>query len=60
MISLGGRLIHSLERGMVKVYFFPRKDRREGMSFEEVIGSIKLKSGSFIFVGDGSCCLMKK
>ena len=57
---LGGRLIHSLERGDVKVYFFPRKDSREGMSFGEIIGRVKLKSGSEIFEGDGSCCLIKK
>ena len=46
---LGGRLIHSLERGEVKVYFFPRKNSNDGISFEEVIGRLKLKLGSVIF-----------
>ena len=57
---LGGRLIHSLERGEVKVYFFPRKDSNKGISFGEVIGRLKLKSGSVIFKDNGNCCLMKK
>ena len=56
----GGKLIHSLEREEVKVYFFPRKDSKEGISFGEVNGRIKLKSGSRIFEGGGNCCLIKK
>ena len=56
----GGRLIHSLESGEVKVYFFSRKDNREGMSFNEIIGRVKLKSESRIFEDNGSCCLIKK
>ena len=57
---LGGRLIHSLERGVEKVYFFSRKDNKEGILFGEVIGRLKLKSGSVIFEGVGNCCLIKK
>ena len=46
---LGGRLIHSLEKGEIKVYFFPRKDNKEGISFDKIIGRLKLKSESVIF-----------
>jgi hypothetical protein len=59
-VFLGGKLIHSLERGVVKVYFFPRKESKEGISFGDVIGRIKLKSGSKILEGGGSFCLIKK
>ena len=54
------RLIHSLKSGEVKMYFFPRKNSRECMSLGKVIGRVKLKLGSRIFEGDGSCCLIKK
>ena len=56
----GDRLIHSLESGEVKVYFFPRKDNREDMSFGKVIGKVKLKSELEIFESNGSYYLMKK
>ena len=44
----------------MKVYFFSRKDNKEGILFGEVIGRLKLKSGSVIFEGNGNCCLIKK